>query len=76
MFICQLCGVSQPIFTKANKVTLETRPRTYEIPVLDHQGFEVDSYETVGSEIVREVTACLSCAIDARKLSNAENPIL
>jgi hypothetical protein len=65
MFKCQLCKQVTPAKTKAQRIVLETRPRTYIIqPPKDKQkGPRQESPRIYyGYETVREAIACPVCA--------------
>ena len=65
MFTCQLCKQVTPARTKAQRIVLETRPRTYKnLPKLIRttKTLTVVRYDSTGYETVREAIACPVCA--------------
>ena len=64
MFTCQLCKQVTPARTKAQRIVLETRPRTYRNPqnafIKNRHGEH--RVESFGYETVREAIACPVCA--------------
>ena len=65
MFKCQLCKQVTPARTKAQRIVLETRSRTYPLlPPKPKKKGESDEPRTnpVGYETVREAIACPVCA--------------
>ncbi len=68
MYQCELCKKVTPPGTKAHRVVVETRPRTYP-PQLKRQWIGAKPIKDYmfgrtgeGWEIVREVMACPDCA--------------
>ncbi|MBI1277629.1 MAG: hypothetical protein GC179_05840 [Anaerolineaceae bacterium] len=71
MFTCQLCKQVTPARTKAQRIVLETRRRTYKKPpetrFYKNKWIKIkkdwsDLPNPAGYEIVREVLACPVCA--------------
>jgi hypothetical protein len=74
MFRCEVCGSVTPPGTSVNRITVETREVDYpsrekvhwQPPRAGGSGKWVDDPGGHGTEIVREVRACASCAAHAR----------
>ena len=70
MFVCDLCGISVPPKTKANRVPIEKRPRHYPArkttskvsPKGKTRSRHRDDPGGQGWEIVKEVITCPDCA--------------
>ncbi|MEP6988148.1 MAG: hypothetical protein ABI970_21270 [Chloroflexota bacterium] len=62
MFKCQLCKQVTSARTKAQRIVLETRSRTYKNPINTYNKHGESYYETTGHETVREFIACPVCA--------------
>ena len=63
MFKCQLCKQVTPARTKARRIVLETRKRTYIIQPPNQKGVRQEAPRVYyGYETVREVIACPVCA--------------
>lgn len=71
MFTCQLCKQVTPARTKAHRIVLETRPRTYKKPLetrlVKNKKQKIkkdwsDLPNPSGYEIIREAIACPVCA--------------
>ena len=87
MFRCQSCQTVVPAGTRAQRVVVQTRPKTYE-PRGDRPGFDrgsrfrgrrvkkkkVFDQGGTGTEIVRELLVCPSCAsrYEAEQAAEAE----
>jgi len=61
MFICNVCHVPQPIFSKPLKKIIETRHKVYTRIEKDRFGNEKVVEVGEGDEIVRELNVCSPC---------------
>jgi len=82
MFRCDVCGCVAPPRTPCNRITIETRPVEYprrpdahwQLPKAGGQGKWVDHPGGIGTQIIREVRACLDCAARLRARESKEHP--
>ena len=67
MYTCQLCKQVTPPRTKAHRIVLETRSRSYQNSLVhklfpETVAYSGSRFNTYGHETVREIIACPTCA--------------